>query len=282
MGRTFDHTPLPMTTHIFPGIAKIEYSSVNVGEVLGPNSGYVALSSRWVANAYSLSLWLPMVTLAVPPLIALISATCGSRDRRLADRRGVTIPVAIAPRPRRTFCKVGSVLFTLAAVVSLAVMIALIAVWYDSYHPYRTFSRGPFPEDSLILTSMSGNLGGTRNKVRPAPGQREIYRDYYVFHLTCGVSTYTGPHYYSWSFRTPFWFPTGLAAILPAIWLMTRPGRRRRRRLLRGLCPRCGYDLRFTPSRCPECGMNIVARNKPEAEAASDAPGLSPAGNRPP
>ena len=52
-----------------------------------------------------------------------------------------------------------------------------------------------------------------------------------------------------------YWLLTLLTAPLP-LWRLRQELVRRgaKRRLARGLCPRCGYDLRATPGRCPECG----------------------------
>jgi hypothetical protein len=48
----------------------------------------------------------------------------------------------------------------------------------------------------------------------------------------------------------PAWAVAGLLAIVPAVWVDVR----RRRPRPPGFCPACGYDLRATPERCPECG----------------------------
>jgi hypothetical protein len=54
----------------------------------------------------------------------------------------------------------------------------------------------------------------------------------------------------------PLWIPASCAALLPMIRavLAMHVTLRGRSLMRQGRCRRCGYDLRATPERCPECG----------------------------
>jgi len=62
------------------------------------------------------------------------------------------------------------------------------------------------------------------------------------------------------AYTVPFWLPF-LATAVPAALTVGRF--LRKRKLKEGHCRKCGYDLRATTDRCPECGTPVPAGHKP-------------------
>jgi hypothetical protein len=74
--------------------------------------------------------------------------------------------------------------------------------------------------------------------------------------LGFGFTGHQGPSSRLGAIWFPHWFAALVFAILPALRL--RSILRTRRRIRLGLCPQCGYDLRASPDRCPECGHVLI------------------------
>ena len=54
----------------------------------------------------------------------------------------------------------------------------------------------------------------------------------------------------------PYWAIALLFSVMPTKYLIVRVKRLRRER--KNCCPMCGYDLRATSDRCPECGTTTA------------------------
>ena len=174
-------------------------------------------------------------------------------------------------------------LFKVTAATSLLLCFATLALWVRSYWAYdrvwlsrtRGINYSVILRSGSILVSRSALTGrksdifsddfdrgpgwsiqsdrAPRPSVSPftEEGSWPLIQWIGFDHL----SRYTSqPSFGTLTFRriiVPMWLPA-LMAVLPLIPLVRRLRREKRR--LGGMCIRCGYDLRATPGRCPECG----------------------------
>jgi predicted amidophosphoribosyltransferase len=61
------------------------------------------------------------------------------------------------------------------------------------------------------------------------------------------------------------------SALLPLRWLIDKV--RARKRVKQGLCVTCGYDLRASTGRCPECGTPIAPPRQVVSPSSSTSSG---------
>jgi len=84
----------------------------------------------------------------------------------------------------------------------------------------------------------------------------DVFLDRFGFHVAhCSYGDRSVPElkqYRSTVLHAPLWFPAAAFAIAPLSALFRRLRKRNFARA--NLCLTCGYDLRATPGRCPECG----------------------------
>ena len=141
--------------------------------------------------------------------------------------------------------------FNLAAAVSAVLFVATCVLWV------RTFTR-PQLDVFVISERRSYGVGTERGGVIGfLQQQRPSYRendadDVQRRNLGFRYLRITSDGMRRWNLVLPLWFLATGAAAVPTGRLLLRLAARRKVRS--GLCLSCGYDLRATPDRCPECG----------------------------
>jgi hypothetical protein len=166
-------------------------------------------------------------------------------------------------------------LFNLAAAVSMALCVATAVLWVRSYSISDTVGRVGQVKvmciDSLVGSLNLAVTGADPENEEPGP------RPYYFYNRgNCrgSLGVWAGGKRVRFGGRidtksgfgwmvVPHWIAALLLSALPLWW--ARVYQRVRRWASQGRCARCGYDLRATPERCPECGA------LPEAPPAAAA-----------
>lgn len=165
--------------------------------------------------------------------------------------------------------------YSLGVAVSTIALVAVTVLWLRSYSHCDVLIGPKGPNDRVTVTSEFGLLvfeleSAQKGLVRPGWSYfvPALPRRYRAEGGQWGFAAYRGTaqHYLLlpparlWGVTVPHWAILTLAGVLPVHWLIRRHRLRiRRQRMAAGLCAACGYDLRATHDRCPECGAMVPA-----------------------
>ena len=156
----------------------------------------------------------------------------------------------------------------LTGIVSGVLCACTIWLWVRSYGGPDYVQYVSSDQWSLSLISGHGTLDVlVIPEWRQDPEFRRGRYDAYVYYGTRYSKRFLGfgtdvqwPEYGGRYVNIPHWFVAGCTALIAALCGRVFWRRSRRHRLrATGRCTACGYDLRATPGRCPECGAQASA-----------------------
>jgi hypothetical protein len=163
-------------------------------------------------------------------------------------------------------------LLTIASALSLLLCVATIVFWTRSYLAADSIRWNVPPHGGVSFLSSGGRftLSMYAGVERMVGGFQHLSQSHFDFDDQTARWFLTYHNWLGFGFGTgfadagpvivPYWFVALLTCVSP-LWLFLGRRRSRRRHTL-GLCPSCGYDLRASKERCPECGTPIPLKSE--------------------
>jgi hypothetical protein len=168
------------------------------------------------------------------------------------------------------------ILLATLTLLSLLLCIASAIFWIRSHRGRDTLTLTPLPSRWSLSTS-SGTLRLTHDLSYIDPAEvKSVISSFKHERSLLGFGVKQSEEFHSWPVTSrgpfssitygtvtkthymPLWACLVLLGILPTIQYSRLARRLRRRR--RGLCLNCGYDLRASPAKCPECGTAVFKK----------------------